>query len=279
MPPKKAPAAKKAANKKSSASPTRKSPKKSPGTKEKVVRKKSPVQKKKGKHELDETVTDRLEKNQMKDLIPDIKEMVYRDEKQKDKIEKIIREKVMKVFKNEQIKDVLDMDKVIEKFTDLYIERFGLYFKDFINKYGPEIKKFYLEHHDDHEIKDEDDRVKLDPELLILMDMVYSKDEDGNLDEDNMISVVIKHPEPGKEYAETRYIPELVVISDVFGSFGLGKHLALRLESELNFMKILRDMGADEKFYKKDGHRDNSEIPFYHYLYEYANSFFIRRND
>jgi hypothetical protein len=267
---------KKAETKKIDTSPTRKSPKKSPGTKEKVVRKKSPVEKKKGKRELDETVTDRLEKNQMKDLIPDIKKMVYRDEKQKDKIEKIIREKVMKVFEDQKVAEVLDLDKVVEKFVDLYIERFGLYFKDFMDKYGPEIKKFYHEdhefYHEDHKFEDEEE--KLEPELLNMMDIVYKQDKHGFIDDrdENMIRLVIEPPEPGKRYPETRYIPELVVMSDVFGYSGLGKHLRRRLESELNFLKILRDMGVDEKYYKKDKSRDGSEVPFYQYLLDYVNS-------
>jgi hypothetical protein len=101
----------------------------------------------------------------LKDLIPDIQKMTMREEKQKKKIYKMIKEGLIKGLEHNRYPytKFLNIDEIVDVYLNLYIKRYGLFFNDFFDKYGDmfndafsSLKEEYLEQYDEDDI-DEDE--------------------------------------------------------------------------------------------------------------------------
>jgi hypothetical protein len=95
---------------------------------------------------LDEYVVNDLNKFKLKVLISMITEMVFYEKKKiqkiRDKIEKLIRNK--EVLENIQYSEFMDVEKLIDCFTTLFIKRYGMSCRECVERYAPDIKKQYF---------------------------------------------------------------------------------------------------------------------------------------
>jgi hypothetical protein len=217
----------------------------------KIVSKKV-VDKEKTAYELDKTVVDVLKNNQLKDVIPDIDKMVNRDERQKEKIYNIIRGRLIKSFENELDVEYLNIDKISQKLCELFIQSYGLYFADFIDKYGKKIKKEYfrsIENRDEYNL--EKDPIDAISEMLLEV-------------------IRLKIPDPqNKKQTSYRYLYNFIEINIVFGDI-LEKKLYDSVAEELDFYGLLMDLGAEEGFYKVSK-KTTVGHAFFTYIYKYVN--------
>jgi hypothetical protein len=197
-------------------------------------------------NQLDEDVKNVLKHYHLQDLICYIENLTYREEKQRQKIYNTIRERLIEALEKYIDLKYLNIEEMCQKFCQLFIGNYGLFFEDFITRHGEEIKRQYAEYIDVYDDYDLTDGNKVD---ALIQDGYIELACQGNF---------------------SSPIYSMVDARNVFGSL-LGNHKIDDVNDILDIFGLLMDMGQEEGYYKKLQNQDISEA-FCNYLYKYINS-------
>lgn len=194
--------------------------------------------------EVREFPTEALKTYHLKDIVPIIDNMVNKDARQKLRIRKAILD-IVDLFlgKISTHRKFFNVDVIVDHLMKKFIKYYGLYFRDFIHKYGARLKAYYKER-----IEEMDD---------------YDKQHDffevvG--DEDD-----IYIPKKGEDYP----LQSIIRLDDII--MDLERHIYDKFPRPF-FMIVMR-MGLEEGYYgnpKAEDLEDEAFSSYYNYLYRCA---------